>query len=72
MQYYFDIRSDGTPVRDNVGSRFSTASAAIAHSQSLANGLRLQKTLSGRNLRICVVSEGGMGVHEELVFPLLP
>jgi uncharacterized protein DUF6894 len=65
MKYYFDIRGDGLPALDHVGRDFDFPSTAIAYAKELADGLRIQKALIGKNMRVSVVNESGSTVYEE-------
>lgn len=52
------------PYRINL--KFRTG--AILHAQSIAKNLRSKNTLIRPNMRVCVINEKGLIVHEENVF----
>ena len=65
--YYFD-RKDGAVVRDTVGAKFPTTSAAIEHGKHLARQLREDPRPADSNLCIRVIDESGAEVYREPIY----
>lgn len=68
MRYFFDEISK-LRINDIRGRDFRHDDEAIAHARRLAADLRsLEPLTAGNKLSICVLSEHGNTIHEEMVF----
>ena len=66
QKFFFDMK-DGVPMRDKIGTEFSTNAEAITHCQELAQHWRDESLCDDKDLEISVVNSLGREIHKEFV-----
>jgi hypothetical protein len=66
QKFFFDMK-DGVPMRDKIGTEFSTNAEAITHCQELAQHWRDESLRDDKDLEISVVNSLGREIYKEFV-----